>query len=472
MSYWMQLLNKLNSSSDMDHIFRDVLEDLCGYFGYGVGFIYGADYKGTFHLRKSYEVYKHELPQVIEMSTLFSQEDEENITNATVIAFHGGVPVTPRNSMLSAAFDAKSMIMTAVCNEEGELIALVGIMDRRSAPRQPDFDSDIDFAGAILTILANYVKMQMYQERILLTKQSLDNILNHMGVDVYVNDFETHEILYLNESMARPYGSVDNMIGQICWKALYDDKTCECDFCPKPQLIDADGNPTKIYGWDYKRPFDGSWFRVLSAAFPWVDGRMAQVISSIDITENKTNEELIRHAAEYDMLTTLPNRFRLTNDIDNLIRNANDATDIGAVLFFDLDGFKAVNDNLGHHVGDELLSQIGRFLQENELTHDRSYRYGGDEFVIIWDSSCPGTLEDVVNHLRTRFSSTWRLSSHEVSCGASFGISHYPEDGVLASHLLRNADKAMYASKSMGTGTVHKYNCGCPTLCSEPGTMY
>jgi alkyl hydroperoxide reductase subunit AhpC len=54
--------------------------------------------------------------------------------------------------------------------------------------------------------------------------------------------------------------------------------------------VDENGEPTKVYSWDYRRPFDGSWFRVLSAAFPWVDGRLAHVVSSIDITDNKNNE--------------------------------------------------------------------------------------------------------------------------------------------------------------------------------------
>ena len=80
--------------------------------------------------------------------------------------------------------------------------------------------------------------------------------------------------------------------------ALYSDKTGECEFCPKRHLIDENGHPTKVYSWDYQRPFDKCWFRVFSAAFAWVDGQMAHVITSVDIDHQKKIEEELRVAKD------------------------------------------------------------------------------------------------------------------------------------------------------------------------------
>lgn len=122
--------------------------------------------------------------------------------------------------------------------------------------------------------------------------------MNNMGVDIYVNSFDSHDMLYANESMAAPYGGIEHFEGKKCWQALYTDKTGECEFCPKRHLIDENGLPTKVYSWDYQRPFDKCWFRVFSAAFAWIDGQMAHVITSVDIDHQKKIEEELRIAKE------------------------------------------------------------------------------------------------------------------------------------------------------------------------------
>src|SRR5699024_10615050 len=110
--------------------------------------------------------------------------------------------------------------------------------------------------------------------------------------------FDSHDMLYANRSMVEPYGGIEHFWGKKCWEALYSDKTGECEFCPKRHLIDENGHPTKVYSWDYQRPFDKCWFRVFSAAFAWIDGQMAHVITSVDIDHQKKIEEELRIAKE------------------------------------------------------------------------------------------------------------------------------------------------------------------------------
>ena len=150
----------------------------------------------------------------------------------------------------------------------------------------------------ILGSLSKEIAVREYKEREVRASKTLSSIMNNMGVDIYVNSFDSHDMLYANESMAAPYGGIEHFEGKKCWQALYKDKTGECEFCPKKHLIDENGHPTKVYSWDYQRPFDKCWFRVFSAAFAWIDGQIAHVITSVDIDQQKTIEEELRIAKE------------------------------------------------------------------------------------------------------------------------------------------------------------------------------
>jgi diguanylate cyclase (GGDEF)-like protein len=457
--YWIQILDRLNASGEIEEILQETLRELCGHFDFGVAFAYEADYRNNLLRTGSYGFYHSKIPETI-ASDCFSPPEMDEMRLEKAIVCDGEADEEGQTGLtekLARLFSAKTMIFVPIFDQNNALMACVGVTDRRGKRRQSRYD--IEFARAVLTIMGTYIKTRTFRKRVETTRAALDSILNHMGVDVYVNDFYTHEILYLNRSMAMPYGEAEDIVGKICWQVLYDDKTDECDFCPKKKLLDADGSPTKAYGWDYRRPFDGSWFRVLSAAFPWVDGRMAQVISSIDITENKMNEEIIRRMAELDSLTGLPNRRRLEMDIDARIENARDG-ERGYVLFLDMDGFKEVNDTFGHDVGDELLAAVGRYFQAGPDTKNNSYRYGGDEFVVLCYANTTGKLDRVIDYILGGFSRPWEIGGKQIHCGVSVGISCFPDDAVYAFELLRMADRAMYQSKKDGKGQAHLFNGG------------
>ncbi|MEA5003896.1 MAG: GGDEF domain-containing protein, partial [Christensenella sp.] len=236
-----------------------------------------------------------------------------------------------------------------------------------------------------------------------------------------------------------------------CWEALFPGQIGPCDFCPQEKLIDEQGAPTKVYSWDYQRPFDGSWFRVFSAAFVWVDGRLAHVVSSADITENKRNEAMIEKLANYDQLTGLPNRRMLIRECEGRIDKAT-ATEQGYLLFFDIDGFKAINDNFGHDEGDEFLIQLGKFFSSIPMIGDSIYRNGGDEFVAVLggEAITKANIRSLVGFIHERFKKPWKLKTGEIYCSASIGVSCYPEDGTTAEELLKKADMAMYQVKKAG----------------------
>ena len=457
--YWVQLLEKLSCTDHLQDYLGEVLEDLCTFLNYGAGFLYQADYTGVLHLEGSYRIYQTQLPQELDLCQLLPRQDLDKMVHCKTVYFRQNTEKDSLAQQLGELFEAKSLVLVPIVSPEENLWGMVGIVDRRGEVRCAE--EDMDFTQAVLITLATFYKMQMYRQRVDTTQRALESILDHMGVDVYVNDFETHEVLYANQSMAAPYGGKDQLMGRVCWQALYDDMPGECPYCPQKKLLDHEGKPTKMHTWDYHRPMDGNWFRVLSAAFPWVDGRLAHVVSSVDITDNKNNEEIIRQLAEFDYITGLPNRFRLTGDFDNILQHHKDTGREGYVIFMDLDGFKKINDLLDHATGDEVLRTVGTLLQQSPMTRNRTYRYGGDEFVILCDGHTPAQMMDVVEFLVNCFSDEWTLESGvKVKCGASIGISHYPHDSTLSSTLLRQADLAMYESKRTIKGSVHFYNRG------------
>jgi diguanylate cyclase (GGDEF)-like protein len=292
--------------------------------------------------------------------------------------------------------------------------------------------------------------MRVSQKRLEYAYSSLRNLIDKAGVEMYVNDFYTHELLFINESRAAPRGGAAKLLGQPCWKALYPARTGECDFCPRDRLVDDKGNPTQAYTWDLHRPSDGAWFRMVNAAVKWVDGRLAHVVSSINITENKYNEMLVRRLAECDALTSLPNRGKLVEDLNKFLARADPEKEKGYLIFIDLDDFKLANDSFGHLVGDALLRQIGHFLLNESQNLGLPYRYGGDEFVIVAEKKTEEDLGRIRDFLLNRFSGEWRIDGNSIFCGISAGAVQIPLGKKTAEELIYAADMAMYDVKKSG----------------------
>jgi len=170
-----------------------------------------------------------------------------------------------------------------------------------------------------------------------------------------------------------------------------------------------------------------------------------------DITHEKSQAEALYHQAHYDNLTGLPNRLlakdRLQQAIESGIRNQH----LVGLMFIDLDNFKMVNDSLGHDTGDRLLKEVAERLQRALRQTDTVARLGGDEFlVIISKASQTRKLTAIAQRLLGVLRQPVTLNGHEVFIYGSIGITVFPDDGLQADNLLRNADTAMYAAKLDG----------------------
>jgi diguanylate cyclase (GGDEF)-like protein len=188
---------------------------------------------------------------------------------------------------------------------------------------------------------------------------------------------------------------------------------------------------------------------------PTADG--GWVATHEDITEQKRAEERISYAAHHDSLTGLPNRKLFSEQLEQALKRVRRGEQL-AVLCFDLDHLKRVNDTLGHPVGDKLLKAVATRLRACIRDIDLVARLGGDEFAIIQSSlGRPSDAADLAMRARESIHKPFNFDGHEVTVDISVGISIAPNDGTDLNELLKTADIALYEAKNTGRGTYCFY---------------
>jgi diguanylate cyclase (GGDEF)-like protein len=199
--------------------------------------------------------------------------------------------------------------------------------------------------------------------------------------------------------------------------------------------------------------------RILSVSHhPMPDG--GWVATQDDITEQRKHEERIRHVARHDSLTDLPNRLMFRELMETAEKHITRGGSL-TVLAIDLDHFKAVNDTLGHGVGDLVLREVAARLRTCCRDGDVVSRLGGDEFAILANrleevTDAAAIAARIIKHIGEPF----EIDGHQISIGASIGISVAPGDGKTAEELLKNADLALYRAKDNGRAAYHFFEKG------------
>ncbi|GAB1386589.1 hypothetical protein MASR1M59_17370 [Melaminivora sp.] len=205
----------------------------------------------------------------------------------------------------------------------------------------------------------------------------------------------------------------------------------------------------------------GRWVRNLGKVIAWgEDGEPQRLLGmSIDVTSQRNHAQQLERMALYDALTSLPNRVLLHRLLQQAMRQSQlQARPLG-VGYLDLDGFKPVNDKLGHAMGDRLLVQVAQRLQQALRPGDSVARLGGDEFVILLPSladqhECEQRLQAIMHSV----SAPYPLAGEQAVVTASIGYTLYPDDQADADTLLRHADQAMYAAKQAGRNRFHAFD--------------
>ena len=201
---------------------------------------------------------------------------------------------------------------------------------------------------------------------------------------------------------------------------------------------------------------DTKWLAVLVIIVSLAVFAIALIVSMLDVRTSKlsnslddANNELIKLALQ-DNLTRIPNRVLLGDRLEQAIHRAERNNGEFAILFLDLDGFKAINDMHGHHVGDSLLKDVASRLLDNKREGDTAARLGGDEFVLLLEPSSPETAAVFAQRLIDAIEKPYEASNVPLHISTSVGIAIYPQDGETEHELMVNADAAMYHAKKQG----------------------
>ena len=177
-----------------------------------------------------------------------------------------------------------------------------------------------------------------------------------------------------------------------------------------------------------------------------------------DITKIKNSNARIEYLAHHDPLTNLPNRLLLKARLNKSIEKSNDLKRKLAVFFIDIDNFKLINDSYGHSIGDRIINLVAQRLQKNIRINDTISRIGGDEFIIVIEDLIEEKdIEKIANKILNDFKESIKLEEYLFDTTISMGISIFPNNGLNAEDLIKQADTAMYSAKNAGRNQYQFY---------------
>jgi two-component system CheB/CheR fusion protein len=317
----------------------------------------------------------------------------------------------------------------------------------------PDFKADGTVGG--FSIQASEVTvLKEVEAKLKLAACVFDNTLD----GVLITDVNGL-ILSVNPGFVEITGyTVEESVGQTP-HILHSDRHDQAFYASRWEEIKAKG---RWHGEIWNRRKDGELYLQRMTISMVLDGAgepMRYVTVFSDITELWQKDEYIRHLAFHDALTDLPNRTLLMDRINQKILHSNREESHFALMFLDLDGFKLVNDQLGHNFGDNLLKDVAKRLLALVRSSDTIARVGGDEFIFLLSNPRGrGEITDVANRIVTLINKPIEILDEVVQIGVSLGIATFPADGDTAPELIINADSAMYAAKSLGKNHIQFFS--------------
>lgn len=311
------------------------------------------------------------------------------------------------------------------------------------------FRDDTHNRQARLTVAEQNARLQQrVEERTQQLRESQDhltNVINSVPALIAYVDAQQRYVYVNAQYQARFAPDKADITGQSVSEILGEDR-----YRVASPMIDKvlQGQP-QSYDWE---PFPGVW-QVIHY-LPKLDEQGAVAgyyVLGTDVTERKAHERELARVANYDPLTQLPNRRLLSDRLNQMILHAQRSEKIGAICFLDLDGFKLINDQHGHEVGDQLLVGVARNLTSALRAHDTLARLGGDEFVLLLsDLDSPHECAVILSRVLQTVRQPVNAGGHVISISASIGVTLYPHDSADPDTLLRHADQTMYLAKQAG----------------------
>lgn len=313
-------------------------------------------------------------------------------------------------------------------------------------------NENISLISDISQIVSGLFYRYMAQEELSTAKDTFETVLNNIDAFVCATTVSNDEIIFTNKKFNDNFSG--NTIGKNYWSVL------NIDYCDvsgsKNDRTYQDINSRPNY-FEIFCPLTNQWLDVTEIAVVWNNGNIVKLYTMSDITKKVEYEKLIETQALNDQLTGLPNRRMLERDFPEILNSTIQDNGYGYILFLDLDNFKNVNDGLGHQYGDALLHNIAVFLKEMEFTGNRTYRFGGDEFILLISHKFCYEIDNIINNLLERFQKKWTIMDTEYFCTMSMGIAKFPYDGTNLFDIMKKVDMAMYSAKNQGKNRAIHY---------------
>ena len=308
-------------------------------------------------------------------------------------------------------------------------------------------------------VLRDVTERKRMEEELRQSEERHRNIIEQMH-DAYFELDLTGSFAHFNKAACRTYGyNKEEMLG-LNYKQYTDKETGRKLFEVFTELYKT-GIPVRAHALELIKKDGTKSFNEISVSL--IKNEKGEAIGfrgiARDITERKLNEEQIRHMATHDALTGLPNRAMFGHLLNQAIKSSKRHNSQLAVLFIDLDGFKIINDTLGHEAGDELLKTIATRFKQGLRRMDVVARLGGDEFVILIEEiNNPDHIVKIAQKILSAALQPVSLMGEECRVTASIGISIYPKDAPDEKDLIKTADRAMYYAKSEGKNNYQFYS--------------
>lgn len=311
---------------------------------------------------------------------------------------------------------------------------------------------------AVFAVALDISERRAAEEKLRQSELSYRSLFDSLAEAVFVQDSDG-KFLAVNEGAARMYGRPREW---FVGKTPMDTAALERNdpTVLGPAFAKAlSGEPQVFEFWGVHS--DGTEFpkEVHLTGGNWF-GQKAVFAVALDITERIRHQQQLEHIAHYDTLTGLPNRLMLADRLSQAMARAGRRSTLLAIVYLDLDGFKAVNDRYGHDMGDKLLAAIAQRMQHVLREGDTLARLGGDEFVaVLLDLDTRETSVAILDRLLAAASLPISVEDHELKVSASLGVTFFPQAGdVDADQLIRQADHAMYQAKEAGKNRYHLFD--------------